>query len=238
MPSLIAMDVPIRPGDTLSQPTRARLFALLGELSRPVATEELAERLDLHPNGIRLHLERMRDAGLVRRDRERIARGRPRDTWTISADAQPGGDPPTGYAALARWLVRALASGGTRVRDVEAVGQSIGHGLATDPARGDRAAEQQLFDVLASLGFAPEREPLDRDRLVYRLRNCPYREAVHERQPLVCGLHRGLTRGLLQSLDPDTRLVGFEAKDPDLAGCLIRIRGPLARRAPAAEDAT
>jgi hypothetical protein len=63
------------------------------------------------------------------------------------------------------------------------------------------------------------------------LRNCPYREAVRERQPLVCGLHRGITRGLLDVLDPETRLVGFEPKDPDTAGCLIELRGPMASEA-------
>ena len=46
----------------LSQPTRARLFALLGELKRPAGTAELAERLDLHPNGVRIHLERLEHA--------------------------------------------------------------------------------------------------------------------------------------------------------------------------------
>lgn len=224
------MDVPIRPGDPLAQPTRARLFSLLSELGRPVATDELADELGLHPNGVRLHLERMLDAGLLERRRERIARGRPRDTWTISPEAQPGGDPPTGYVTLARWLVRALASNGTRIRDVEDTGREIGRRMSEElcPESG-RGDEQRLFDVLASLGFAPQREPLGRDRLVYRLGNCPYREAVHERQALVCGLHRGITRGLVEGVDPETRLVGFEPNDPDVAGCLVRVRGPLAR---------
>ncbi len=38
------------PDDALSQPTRARLFALLSELKRPAGTAELADRLVLHPN--------------------------------------------------------------------------------------------------------------------------------------------------------------------------------------------
>lgn len=239
--TLTTMDVSIRPGDALSQPTRARVFELLGELRRPAGTDELAQRLGLHPNGIRLHLERLHDAGLVERRRQRIVRGRPRDTWTISPDARPGGDPPTGYAELARWLVRSLAAEG--VRDLEATGRRIGRGLAA-PGQSGRAAEERLFDALAGLGFAPERErPGDErpgnerpgDERLYRLRNCPYRAAVHERQPLVCGLHRGLTRGLLDALDPDARLVALEAKDPDLAGCLVRVRGPLARQEPAAD---
>jgi predicted ArsR family transcriptional regulator len=94
-------------------------------------------------------------------------------------------------------------------------------------------AEQRFHDVLARLGFQPEREPVAGDRLTYRLRNCPYRAVVRERQTLVCGLHRGLTRGLLDSIDVKTKLTGFEPKDPDQAGCLVALRGAMAAQAPA-----
>jgi predicted ArsR family transcriptional regulator len=219
------VDVPTRPGDALAQPTRARLFALLAQLRRPAHTEELAERLGLHPNGVRTHLERLREAGLVVRERERRARGRPRDAWAISPDAQPGGDPPTAYADLARWLVRSLVAGHVRVGDVEAAGRRIGRELASaDPAV---PGEQRMHDALVALGFQPTREPVAPGRLTYRLRNCPYRDAVRERQPLVCGLHRGLTRGMLDAIDPATRLAGFVPRDPDEAGCLIELRGPM-----------
>lgn len=220
------MDVPTEPGDALAQPTRARLFALLGELRRPTPTDELAERLALHPNGVRGHLERLHAAGLVLRDRERLARGRPRDTWSIDPSAQPGGDPPTGYAELAGWLVRTLAAGGSRVSDVEATGREIGRELA--PTGATAAPEQQVHDVLSSLGFQPERTSDRAGQATYRLRNCPYRQAVRERQALVCGLHRGMTQGLLEAIDSRTELVGFEPKDPDTAGCLIQLEGPAA----------
>jgi len=71
----------------LSQPTRRGLFALLNELKRPAGTAELADRLELHPNGVRRHLERLERAGLVARVRAHQARGRPRDAWTIAPDA-------------------------------------------------------------------------------------------------------------------------------------------------------
>ena len=115
------------------------------------------------------------------------------------------------------------------MRDVEATGRRIGREMAT--AETDVTGEQRMHDVLAALGFQPEREPVGDDRLTYRLRNCPYREAVRERQPLVCGLHRGITRGLLDALDPETKLVGFVPEDPDAAGCLIELRGPMAAEA-------
>ena len=225
------MDIPRAPDNALAQPTRAQLFALLGELRRPAGTDELAQRLALHPNGVRLHLERLEDAGLVLRERERRARGRPRDTWSISPDAQPGGDPPTAYANLGRWLVRTISAGATRVRDVEASGREIGRELAPQSTGG--SPEERIHGVLAAMGFQPRRRIDPAGTLTYCLDNCPYRAAVHERRQIVCGLHRGLTRGLLDEIDPKTKLSAFVPKDPDTAGCEITLRGPVAKEAAA-----
>jgi predicted ArsR family transcriptional regulator len=213
----------------LAQPTRARLFETLTDLRRSAPTEELAERLGLHPNGVRAHLERLHEAGLVARERERRPRGRPRDTWSIRPDANPGGDPPTAYAQLGRWLVRAMTGGRTRVRDVESTGREIGRQLA--PQSGTTSPERQMYEVLVALGFQPRRELGPDAHLTYCLGNCPYREAVRERQAVVCGLHRGMTRGLLDAIDPKTELAAFVPKDPYAAGCLIELRGPLATEA-------
>jgi predicted ArsR family transcriptional regulator len=220
------VDVPRASDDALAQPTRARLFELLTDLRRPAGTNELARQLGLHPNGVRAHLERLEAAGLVERARERVphVRGRPRDTWSISADAEPGGAAPTAYADLGRWLVRTMSSSGLRVRDVEAAGRQIGRELA--PRSGAESAEEQVHGVLVAMGFKPRRR-LDGSALTYCLENCPYRVAVRERQAVVCGLHRGMTRGLLDAVAPKTRLAAFVPKDPDEAGCEITVRGPL-----------
>jgi predicted ArsR family transcriptional regulator len=230
---LVVVDVPPAPIGALAQPTRARLFALLGELRRPAGTGELARRVELHPNGVRLHLERLAEEGLVVRKRERQARGRPRDTWSISAEAQPDGDPPTGYMDLGRWLVRAIVAGRTRMRDVEATGRQIGRELAPDIT--GASAEERIHGVLVAMGFQPVRQFDAGGTLTYCLDNCPYRAAVRERQSVVCGLHRGLTRGLLDEIDPKTKLSAFVPKDPDAAGCEIRLRGPLVKEAAARE---
>ena len=187
------MDAPQIPGDVLAQPTRARLFARLGELGRAASTDELANER-LHRNGIRMHLDRLAEAGLVVRERERRPQGRPRDTWLINPDAQPGGDPPTAYTDLSRWLARSISAGKSRVRDVEAAGREIGRELA---AEGPASTADGIRDMLGVLGFQPTSR-IDREgTLTYTLANCPYRDAVRENQTVVCALHRGLTRGLL-----------------------------------------
>jgi predicted ArsR family transcriptional regulator len=220
------VDVPVRSGDPLAQPTRARLFALLCELRRPAATEELAERLELHPNGVRRHLERLQGVGLIVRERDRRPRGRPLDMWLISSKARPSGQPPTAYAQLGRWLARVIKPGRTTLGTIESTGRQIGRELASGI---QGSAERSLYAALSAMGFQPRRElPSDSQGLAYRLCNCPYREAAQANPEAVCGLHHGITLGLLEALDPDGELIAFRPEDPLQAGCLIELAGPLA----------
>ena len=215
------MDVPgTSGGDVLAQPTRARLFALLRELRRPAGTEELASRLGLHPNGVRIHLDRLLGAGLVVRGHEARPRGRPRDEWSLSPEGAPGGLRPRAYRDLSRWLARAIPPQPSRLRDVERAGREIGREIApTDAASVDSA----LRDTLTGLGFQPLVERDHSGRLYCRLRNCPYRDSVRDNQEIVCTLHRGITQGMLDVLEPDARLTSFVPHDPDAAGCEIEI---------------
>jgi len=230
MQNWMAMDVPLTNSGELAQPTRARLFSLLADLQRPASTEELAQTLQLHRNGVRVHLERLHAAGLLVREREQGARGRPADRWSISPDARPGGEAPTAYVDLGRWLARAISTARLDLEDIETAGREIGRDLGS--GSDGRAPEARMFDTLVALGFQPRREEPEPGTVQYRLGGCPYRDVARERQPVVCMLHRGITRGMLDGIDPQSTLDGFEPKDPEEAGCLVRVRGPLARREP------
>jgi predicted ArsR family transcriptional regulator len=216
---LAGMDLPQPAEGALAQPTRARIFAFLVEKRAPADTAEIAANFGLHPNGIRIHLERLEEGGFVVRSRERAGAGRPRDIWTVSPQAHPGGTPPRAYAELANWLARAIPATDARLREVERVGREIGAELAPapvpDPAAGFR-------DALAALGYEPTLER-NGDSFCCRLGNCPYSSAVSENRAVVCGLHRGITAGILGALDPDAKLTRFEPSDPEQAGCLIEV---------------
>ena len=212
--------------DALALPTRRRLFAALSDLRRPAGTEELAERVELHPNGVRLQLERLRDAGLVTRERVPQGPGRPRDMWAVASDARPWGEAPRGYTDLGRWLAGLISSRRTSRRSVQASGREIGRDLA--PVGATSPPEETFHATLASLGFQPRRDVDASGRLTYRLCNCPYREAARENQDVVCTLHWGITLGLLDELAPGTKLTGFEPRDPDTAGCLIELHDGMA----------
>jgi predicted ArsR family transcriptional regulator len=242
------MDVPpLRTDDPLGGDTRERLFATLGRLGRTVTTDELASELDLHPNGIRRHLEQLQLAGLIRCHSVRQPRGRPKHGWSIDPDARPGGEAPRGYAELGRWLARAVPSGVDTLRAIEESGRAIGRELAAADARDGAPAASGLEDFERAttwLGFAPRADDPDPERpdaVTYRLTNCPYSQAVAENQPVVCTLHKGILTGLLQTLEPGARITRLEVRDPVTAGCavsVLRARAAAKRAASAPDPAT
>lgn len=216
----------LRRGDALAHPSRAGLFAALTELRRAAKTAELAERLELHPNGVRIHLERLEEAGLVSRVRVQGPRGRPAHAWMVAADARPGGQAPRAYRDVARWLARSLNARRMSLRGLEQTGREVGRELAPSGAAPSVEAIEQ---VLAALGFAPYVQSRDEDRMTICLGNCPYRDAASENQAAICALHKGVTRGLIDILAPDARLERFVPRDPASAGCVIGLRLPAAR---------
>lgn len=139
------------------------------------------------------------------RERPRQPRGRPRDMWSVAPDARPGGDRQTAYVDLARWLVR-MASPARPC--CAASRRPVGRSAAISPPRAvTRRPSRSCHAALVSLGFQPKREiGSEETTLTYRLRNCPYRDAVRDNQPMVGTLHR----------------------DPDMASCLMELRGELA----------
>jgi predicted ArsR family transcriptional regulator len=214
------MDIPSPPEDELlAEPIRARLLKALTELRRPATTQELASLVGRHPNTVRVQLARLSDAGVLECRRSPQPRGRPRQEWAIGERARLAGQPPQAYGQLAEWLARAIGRTG-RMADIEAGGREIGREIA--PSASDRSAADALHDALSAMGFAPRPEAID-GGVRYVLGNCPYRDAVAQNQTAVCSLHRGITTGLLDRLDPAARLADFVARDPYEAGCLIDV---------------
>lgn len=212
---------------TTTPTTDARIIAELGRVEgSSLGTAEIAERLGLHPNGVRVQLRRLLARGLVEREQERGGAGRPRDLWHLSARAvTESGRPHVGWA-IARSLARAIPATGERLTEIESAGAALGaefaHGLGL--TRGEDPVDG-LSHALDAMGFAPERTDTA-GGVCHRLMTCPYADVVGVNPAVVCTLHKGMVRGVLEQLGSGGRVTRFEPRDPDEAGCIVEVELP------------
>jgi predicted ArsR family transcriptional regulator len=192
----------------LGDNTRYAIYLELARSSRPLATAEIAETLDLHPNTVRPHLERMRDVGLL--DVETDARGtvgRPQHRYSIAGDAPTLGLEPATFRVLSRMLVRLAAGAGLGADEAVESGReqgeldafAVGAQTAAADGRPRSSCVAALVARLDALGFDPAVVDDDGQATV-AFTHCPFRELAEAHPEVVCGLHRGLVEGFVEAI--------------------------------------
>ena len=169
---------------------RRDVLASLRDAEGPLSITALAERLGVHVNTVRFHLDALVADGQV----ERVVvpptkPGRPPQLFAAIRGMDPGGQ--RDY----RLLAEALAESVARTADPVAVASAAGRVLGTRIGESRRAAAQQepvgqLVELLDELGFAPETNGQE-----IGLRHCPFLEIARVRPEVVCPVHLGLMQG-------------------------------------------
>jgi predicted ArsR family transcriptional regulator len=185
----------------LGDETRFAMYRELTRTTTALSAHDLADRLGLHPNTVRLHLERLREAGLV--DVEPVRRGtvgRPQHLYFLAAGAPALGFDPPAHALLSGLLAALAERVGADAEDAADTGRVWG----ADSGRRTRARSclRALESELARLGFEPALEPADGEhegstRIDFL--HCPFRELAEAYPELVCNLHRGLCEGVVSA---------------------------------------
>jgi predicted ArsR family transcriptional regulator len=167
-----------------------------------LSATDLAERLALHPNTVRPHLDRMREDGLV--EVEPIHRGtvgRPQLRYSLAPGAPGLGLDPPAHTLLAG-LLAALAEqiGGDRL-DAANLGRRWGT-EASGRRQTGRGCLAALVAELDRLGFDPVESELggggaETRRVRVDFLHCPFRELAEAYPELVCHLHRGIVEGVV-----------------------------------------
>jgi predicted ArsR family transcriptional regulator len=195
----------------LGDNTRYAIYLELARSPRPLATAEIAETLDLHPNTVRPHLERMREVGLLAVEVEaRGTVGRPQHRYSLAADAPSLGLEPATFPVLARMLLRVAASGGLGAEEAIAAGRDQGDADAAPLAaiadasddEGDLAALclEGLAARLDAMGFDPAVASEDEGSATVGFTHCPFRDLAEANPEIVCGLHQGLVAGFVEAV--------------------------------------
>ena len=183
--------------------TRARVLDLLRAEDDAVGVREVANQTGLHPNTARFHLDALADAGLVTREPQpRATPGRPSVAYRAKTDGDAAGQ--RRYRLLAEMLTGLIAGvmPGPGEAATEA-GRQWGRYLTEQPAPYQSVdadeAIAKLTATMADIGFAPEVVP-DGTGYQLRLTQCPFREVAEHHQDVVCKLHLGLLRGVLDQM--------------------------------------
>jgi predicted ArsR family transcriptional regulator len=180
---------------------------------------EVVELVGLHPSTVRAHLEQLVDAGLL--VKARASDGLPgRPAWRYRA-AGPG-PAPAPYRTLAAALLDHLAvSGGVRAADQ--AGQAWGSRLAAS-TQAENPVDAAV-EVLRELGFDPQSRPSVADVPDHEvhLRACPFLDLVGPQPDVMCALHAGMLRGVVQAAGAARARVTLEPFAAPNA-CVARMR--------------
>lgn len=183
----------------LGDNTRYAIYLELARAASPRSTAEIADTLELHPNTVRPHLERMREVGLLAVHADnRGSVGRPQNRYALAPDAPSLGLEPPAFPALARMLAGLAGAAGVSAERTAAAGAEEGRALAA--ARRPRAScVDAVTSMLSDLGFDPAVVG-DDGLATIAFTHCPYADLAAAHPDVVCHLHRGLIEGFVESI--------------------------------------
>jgi predicted ArsR family transcriptional regulator len=179
----------------LGDETRFSMYRELATSTRGRTAHELADSLGLHANTVRLHLDRLREAGLV--DVEpghRGTVGRPTHVYSLAPGAPGLGFDPPSYTLLSGLLAALAERVGADHEEATEIGRSWG--AEAGKRTRSRSCVKALGAEMSRLGFEPvtETSGVETDMA---FTHCPFRELAEAYPELVCNLHRGITEGIV-----------------------------------------
>jgi predicted ArsR family transcriptional regulator len=182
----------------LGDETRFSMYRELASSTRGCSAQELADSLGLHANTVRLHLDRLREAGLV--DVEPVHRGtvgRPTHVYSLAPGAPGLGFDPPSYTLLAGLLAALAERVGADGEEATQIGRAWG--AEAGKRTRSRSCVKALSAEMSRLGFDPTTETSGTDADMAFM-HCPFRELAEAYPELVCNLHRGISEGIVQEV--------------------------------------
>jgi predicted ArsR family transcriptional regulator len=182
----------------LGDETRFSMYRELATSTRGCSAHELADSLGLHANTVRLHLDRLREAGLV--EVEPVHRGtvgRPTHVYRLAAGAPGLGFDPPSYTLLAGLLAALAERMGADAGEATEIGRTWG--AEAGRRTRSRSCVKALGAEMSRLGFEPSSETSGVETDIAFM-HCPFRELAEAYPELVCNLHRGISEGIVDEV--------------------------------------
>lgn len=203
---------------------------------------QLAEALGLHVTTVRFHLDQLVAAGVVTAEFTKVfGVGRPRKVYAVVPDDGGPADNATSLHVLAELLTESFGSRMTPVKAGE-------HWVAQHLDLGDDGPAEsagtwltkvgRMIDVLQDWGYHPELSTSEGGRSCHiDLARCPFMDLARVNEAVVCGIHRGIIRGVLRQLGEGDAAVTLEPfVEPDRCHAHVRTHAPFRGQAPRTQE--
>ena len=202
---------------------REDVLAVLRGSTSALTIAAIADRLGVHPNTVRFHLDILVADGRAERAEAAHRRaGRPPQLFRAAPRMDPGGQRQ--YRLLAEILTLGLADESDAPRRALNAGRAWARRVMpmTPEPLDARESVDQLVGLLAELGFAPHHGMRDGEVRV-ALRHCPFLELAEGRTSVVCPIHLGLMQGAMEAWRAPVTVDRLEPfVEPNL--CLAHLR--------------
>jgi predicted ArsR family transcriptional regulator len=218
-------------GKALGEETRFSIFRRIASSEKPQTVKDLVAAFSMHHSAIRIHLNKLEDAGLIvaRKHHRKGAVGRPELAFLPSPHTLSITLPPRNYEFLARVAMDLAASHNGGDGAIEEFGFAWGKSYMTERAgNGPVPLYEALHivrDTAASLGASPQLAEEPDGAMSLTESNCVFSELAGEYEPSVCVLHQAVMQGMLAGLgcEPfDWESVTTLASGAD--ACYVRVR--------------
>lgn len=201
----------------LGEATRYRIFQYVTASGGPVGVAEITAHVGVNHNSVRQHLAKLCAAELLVEEQVRSGgRGRPALRYRPAPTNAALWGASSPYEHLAVLLLEVM--GGA---DPHEVGRAAGRRAL---AGADRDADplDVLQGEMTRQGFHCRREETG-TMVELVVTRCPFEVAAAANPDVVCELHRGMTRGMVEGLGDEVVHIGLLPGDPRTAGCRIQL---------------
>ena len=191
----------------LGEDTRFAIFSEIANAATPLTVKDLVAMFGMHHSAIRIHLNKLEEAGLIvsHRLHQKGAVGRPQLAFRANPNTMTMTLPPRDYQMLADLALGFTRSTAYSEDDMTAFGEQWGrryardHGIGPDEARPLDGSMRLFLDELEGMGIVSTWEAVNGGGTL-GLANCPFGELASRNLPTVCAMHQSVMRGMLEEI--------------------------------------
>lgn len=206
----------------LADQTRFNIFSIVSNSHSPIGTAELAEAVELHPNTIRPHIQKLEEVGLISHETDHSGtRGRPNKLFSPTNRFPGLTDPEMSLGQLGSCLM----SIGLRANDSELRRAGVLSARASLPNHTDEGSHEEVAQYFQEIGFgvqvcndlAAPKPNLTETAQTLEFSSCVFAtgHSPQSAQPdnAACQIHQGMLYGICEALGMVV-LQELEPKDP------------------------